>query len=213
MTKRRYLFHHEAHDESDAGKYHPHEPEAHNDGFLGPSYGFEVMMERSDSEYFFPVSKLLGRELDDDGTYLEDIDPGYDDENRESIGHHRHDSEVCPEGERAYVAHIETRGFYIEPEKCYERSDDEHANSWEDHKPLIVGNERIHDVIKEEESACEPVESICDIYRVCHRDDDEDKKGNIENTEAHFTEKREVKSGVSEFHIEPISSDESEYCQ
>lgn len=86
------------------------------------------MVEWGDPEDFFPVSELLRRELDDDRADLEDIDSGDDDENRERIGHHSHDSEVRTESERADITHIELGGFYIEPEKCDECSDDEHAD-------------------------------------------------------------------------------------
>ena len=170
-----------------------------------------MVVERGDAKNFFPVSEFLGSELDDDRTDLEDIDSGDDDENRESVRHHCHDSEVGSECERTDIAHIELRGFYVEPEKCDERSDDEHADGREDEKTLRIGDESVHDIVEEEESSRESVESVRDIHGICHRDDDEDKEGNIENPETHFAEEGEVESGMPEFHIEPVRSKSCKY--
>ena len=211
LFKNIFLFHHETHDESDTRKNHSYEPEAHNDGFFGPSDSFEMVVKRSDSEDFFPVSEFFGNNLNDNRTDFENIDSGDNKENRESIGHHRHDSEICAECKRTDIAHIEFSGFYIEPEKCDERSDDEHTNGRENKKTMDIGNKSIYDIIKEQKSASKSIESIGHINRICHSDDNENEKRDIENTKTHVTEKRKMKSGVPEFYIEPICSKSCEY--
>lgn len=76
-----------------------------------------------------------------------------------------------------------------------------------------VGDEGIYDVVEEQESSCEPIEPIGDIDGIRHRDDDEYEEGDIEDPETHLTEEWEMKSGVSEFHIEPVGSKSCEYSQ
>lgn len=58
-----------------------------------------MVVKWGDSEDLFPVSELLGGELDDNRTDLEYVDSGDDNKNRECIGHHSHDSEIGSEGE------------------------------------------------------------------------------------------------------------------
>jgi len=205
--------HHETDDESDAGEDHPDEPEAHDDRLFTPASSFEMMVKRSDAEYFFPISQFLGGELDDDGADLEDVDTGNDDEDDECVGHHGDDTEIGAEGEWADVAHVELGGFDIEPEKGDEGSDDEHTNCREDEEALIIGDEGINDVVEEEESAGESVESIGDIDRIGHGDDDEYKKRDIEESDLECPEERDTKTGMSEFDIEPVGSESGEYCQ
>ena len=86
------LFHYKTYYESYARKYHTNKPEAHNDSFFWPTNCFKVMMERSNTEHFFPIPKFFGNQLDYDWAYLEDIDTRYYEENRESVRHHRHNS-------------------------------------------------------------------------------------------------------------------------
>ena len=62
------LFHHKTHDKSDTGEYHSYEPETHNDGFFGPSNGFEVVVKWGDTKDFLSVSELLGGKLDNNRT-------------------------------------------------------------------------------------------------------------------------------------------------
>ncbi len=62
------LFHHKTHNKSDTGENHSYEPESHNNGFFGPSDGFEVVVKWGNTEDFLSVSEFLGGKLDDDRT-------------------------------------------------------------------------------------------------------------------------------------------------
>lgn len=166
-----------------------------------------MMVKRGDSEDFFPVSQFLGSELDDDGADLEDVDTGDNDEDDECIGHHGDDTEIGAECERADVSHIELGGLDIEPEESDEGSDDEHTDSRENKEALIVGNEGIDDIIKEEESASKTVETIGDIDCIGHGDDDEYEEGNIEESDLECPEEGDTESSMTEFDIEPIGSE------
>jgi len=168
-----------------------------------------MMVKRGDSEDFFPVSQFLGSELDDDGADLEDVDTGDNDEDDECIGHHGDDTEIGAECERADVPHIEL-GLDIEPEESDEGSDDEHTDSREDEEALVVSNEGVDDIIKEEESASKTVETIGDIDRIGHSDDDEYEEGNIEESNLECPEERDAESSMTEFDIEPIGSESGE---
>lgn len=207
------LLHDKTHKKSDTREYHTDKPETHNNGFLRPTDSFQMVMERGNPKYFFPLSEFLGSELDDDGTDLENVDSGDNYEDRKSIGHHGHDSEVCSKSERPDVTHVEFGGLDIKPEKGDERSDYEHTNSGEYEETMCVGDKGIYHVIKEEESTSESVKSVCDIDGICHRDDNEHKEWDIENTETYSTKEREVKSRVSELYIEPISAKYRENSQ
>lgn len=202
--------HGETHDESDTGEDHPDEPESHDDGLFGPADGLEMMMEWCNFKNLFAIPEFLGGELDDDGADLEDVDTGDDAEDDECVGHHGDDTEIGAECERADVSHVELSGFDIEPEEGDEGSDDEHTDGGEDEKALIVGNEGVDDIIEEEESAGESVESVGDIDRIGHGDDDEDEEGNIEESDFECPEEGDTETGVSEFDIEPVGSKSGE---
>ncbi len=168
-------------------------------------------MKWSNSEDFFPISEFLRCELNDDRTDLEDVDSGDNNENSECICHHSHDSEIGSERERSYVTHVKLRGFYVEPEKCYECPDDEHANCREDKESVSVGYKGVDNIIEEEESTCKPIKSISYIDRIGHGDDDKYKERNIERPKADISDKREVESGMTELDIEPVCSDPCKY--
>lgn len=169
-----------------------------------------MMMEWSDTKNLFAISKLLGGELDDDGADLEDVDTGNDDEDDECVGHHGDDTEIGAECERADVSHIELGGLDIEPEESNEGSDDEHTDSRENKEALIVGNESVDDIVEEEESASETVETIGDIDRIGHSNDDEYEEGNIKESNLECPEEGDTETGVSEFDIEPVGSESGE---
>lgn len=207
------LFHDKAYDETNRGENHSDEPESHNNRFFGPSNGFEMVMEWGDSEDLFPIPELLGSELNDNRAYLEDIDSRNDKENRKRVGHHSHDTEIGPERERADIAHIELRWFYIEPQECDECSHDEHTDRREYEESVVICYECVYTIIKKQESSSEPIEPIGDIYRICHGDDDEYKERNIEHPETNIPKEREMKTGMSEFDVEPVRSESCKYCQ
>lgn len=170
-------------------------------------------MERSDAKYLFSVPEFFRSELDNNGTYLEDVDPGDDEKNCERIGHHRHDPEIGAECQGAHITHIEFGGLDIEPQKCDECPDDEHADSREDKKAVGVGYKGVYDIVEEEESTREPIEPIGHIHRIRHGDDDEYEEGDVENPETYLSEKREMESGVPKFYIEPIGPKTCKYRQ
>lgn len=204
------LLHGETHDKSDAGEDHPDEPEPHDDGLFGPADGFEMMMEWGNFKNLLAIPELLGSELDDDGADLEDVDTGDDDEDDEGVGHHGNDTEIGTECERADVAHVELGGLDVEPEEGDEGSDNEHTDGGEDEEALIIGDEGVDDIVEEEESAGESIESVGDIDRIGHGDDDEYEEGNIEESDFECPEEGDAETGVSEFDIEPIGSKSGE---
>lgn len=163
-----------------------------------------MMMERRDPEYLFSIAQFFRCDLNNDREDFENIDSRDDYENKECIRHHRDDSEIRPECKGPNIAHIELGGFNIEPEKCDQRSNDNHTERREEEKSLMVGNKGVYSVIKEEDSSCESVESVCDIHCIRHRDDDEDENRDIEESEIERSEEWNLKTRVSEFEIEPV---------
>lgn len=147
--------------------------------------------------------------MDNDGANLEDIDTGDYDEDDEGIGHHGDDAEIGAESEGADVTHIKLGGLDVEPEEGDECSDDEHTNSRKDEESLVIGNEGVDSIIEEEKSTSETVETVGDIDRIGHSDDDEYEEGNIKESNLECPEERDAEASMTEFDIEPIGSESS----
>lgn len=205
------LFHYRTDDEPDAREDDSDEPKAHNHRLLAPSDSFEVVMKWGDPKDLFTVPELLGGKLDDNGADLQNIDSGDDEQDRNSIGHKGHNPEVRAECERADIAHVELGGFYVEPEESNERPDDEHTDRREDEESAIVGDECVHDVVEEQKSARESVETVGDIDRIRHRDDDEYENRDIQESKMECSEEGDIEARVPEFDIEPVGPESCKY--
>ncbi len=149
-----------------------------------------MMVKWSDTKYLLSSTKFLGDHLKYDGEDLEDIDSRDDDEDDERIGHHSYDGEIGSEGESSSISHIKFSRFDIVPEKSDESSDDDHTEGSEDKESLIIADKCVYGVVEKQESSRESIESIGDIDRVGHGDDNEYKKGDIEHSEIKAPEKR-----------------------
>ena len=163
-------------------------------------------MKWCDTKYLFPITKFFTRHLDDDWESFEDKNTSRYEQDYERIGHRCHDDERRPEREWSDISHHEFRGFDIIPEESDEGSCDDETECREDKKSLMVADECIHRVVKKEESSCESIESICDIHRVRHRDDDEREEWHISPAERKVSEIGNTDFLDSEFWVKPPRS-------
>lgn len=169
-----------------------------------------MVVERSDSEDLLSIPELLRGDLDDHRYDLKEVDSRYDEQDDERVREHGDDSEIRSEREGSHIPHVEFRRFDIEPEEGDERSDDDHAECTEDEHLMIEGDDRVDRIIEEQQSSGKSIETVGDIHRIRHGDDDEDEDGDIEETEIQISEEWHIEAGMSELEVEPIGSERSE---
>ena len=189
--------------ESDRRENDTDKPETHDDTFFLPADRLEMMMEWCDSEDLFPVSEFLARYLDDDRDDLEDVDTRDDDEDDESIRHHGKDGESSSERERSDISHIELRWFDIVPQEGDESADDEEADRREDEESFTIADIGVDCIIKKQESSGESIESVGDIYGICHRYHREDEKRDVEPSDDDRSDPRKLHAIIAELRVEP----------
>lgn len=169
-----------------------------------------MVVERGDAEYLFPVPKLLGSDLDDDGKDFQNVDSRDYEQDEQRVRNERDDGEVRAERERSYVAHIELRRLDIEPKERDESANDEQAEGRENEKPAVVADERVDGVIHQENPSRETVESVGNVHGIRHGDDDEHEERQVQVSDGNRSEHRDVEPRPSEFEVEPVRSDGGE---
>lgn len=129
-------------------KDHPYDPKSHHNIFFTESNCFQVMMKRSDSKYFFSISKTFWKKLYD---YGEKFEPKYRStyhEYQECIRHHRDYSEGCTQRKCTQIAHIKCGWLYIEPKKWDKCSDDNKTKCGKNLKVMIIAYKCIQCIVE-----------------------------------------------------------------
>jgi len=133
----------------------------------------------SDEKYFLSFSKFFTRNLNYNRNNFPDIDERDDHEYHERIGHESHNCESSSESERTCISEIELCGFDVEPQKSGQCCSDNDTDCWEEEEVFVISDKSVEKIILSQETACETIETICDIHTIRHSSDDQDTEDHI----------------------------------